>query len=205
MTDLRRRHSHPALVAARVSAALLPPSAAADWDITAPFVARSSPWGGGDFSLTSAQGKVSLKDFRGKVVIISFGYTFCPDACPTSLAAIGEALKKMPAGEAAEVQPIFVTIDPARDDLKRLATYAEFFHPRMIGLGGSEAEVDAVAKRYRVFKRAHDVDSAGGYVVDHTSFIYIVGRRGELRQRIQHGATPTAIATELGRALAASR
>jgi protein SCO1/2 len=162
----------------------------------------AGPVRGGNFTLHSASGPVSLRDFRGQVVAIYFGYTFCPDACPTALAALGSALKSMPAAQAAKVQPIFISVDPARDSPARMKEYAAFFHPRMVGLVGSETEVSKVAKAYGVFHRAQKVGSAGGYMVDHTSFIYLVGPRGDLLKALPHGVTPPEIAVELTRVLA---
>jgi protein SCO1 len=159
----------------------------------------AGPVRGGNFTLHSASGPVSLRDFRGQVVAIYFGYTFCPDACPTALAALGSALKAMPAAQAARVQPIFISVDPGRDSAARMKEYAAFFHPRMSGLVGSESEVARVAKDYGVFYRAQKVGSAGGYVVDHSSFIYLVGRRGEFVKALPHGVTPQEIAAELTR------
>lgn len=159
----------------------------------------AGPARGGNFTLNSAGGPVSLRDFRGRVTAIYFGYTFCPDACPTALAALGSALKSMPARQANQVQPVFISVDPARDSAARMKEYAAFFHPRMLGLVGTDAEVAKVAKAYGVFYRAQKVSSAGGYVVDHTSFIYLVGRQGEFIKALPHGVTPEEISAELMR------
>mgnify|MGYP000967679565 FL=1 len=106
---------------------------------------------GGDFTLQSADGPVSLGDFRGKVVLLYFGYTYCPDVCPTSLAATAEALKALNPDELARVAVILVSVDPKRDTPARLKEYAEFFHPAMVGVTGTPEEIAAVAKRYGVF------------------------------------------------------
>lgn len=156
---------------------------------------------GGDFTLDSAAGPVSLKQFRGKVVVLYFGYTFCPDACPTTLAALGSAMKGLTPAEAAQIQPLFITLDPARDDAKRMAEYSRFFYPTMLGLIGSDAKVAAAAKQYGVLFARQKVDSAANYVVDHSSFLYVVGTAGQLVRSVPYGAPPLEIATALRAAL----
>jgi protein SCO1/2 len=159
---------------------------------------------GGDFTLDSASGPVTSKQFRGKLTVLYFGYTFCPDACPTTLAALGAAMKSLTPAEAAQVQPIFITLDPARDDAQRLAEYSRFFYPTMLGLRGSEAKVAAVANQYGVLFAKQKVDSAANYVVDHSSFLYVVDADGRLASSVPYGASPLEIATALRAALAHS-
>jgi len=156
---------------------------------------------GGDFVLRSADGPVRLADYRGKVAVLYFGYTFCPDACPTTLAALGETLKSLAAGELAEVRPIFISLDPERDDVKRLKEYAAFFHPSIVGATGTPERVRRVANQYGVLYAKQKVDSAGGYVLDHSSFLYVVDRRGRLAASLPHGAAPKEIALALRQAL----
>ena len=114
---------------------------------------------GGDFSLTGPEGKtVSLKDFRNKVVLIYFGYTFCPDVCPITLSNLKLLMLDM--GEKAEdVQVIFISIDPERDTYEKLKDYVPYFHPTFIGLTGSEADLAAVAKKYQTFYLKQKVES----------------------------------------------
>jgi protein SCO1/2 len=157
---------------------------------------------GGDFKLERSGKPVALADFRGKVVTLYFGYTYCPDACPTSLAALGAALEGLKPDEITQIQPIFITFDPARDDARRLDAYAAFFHPSMIGLTGSAREIDAVARRYGVLYEKKKVDTAGGYVIDHSSFIYVIDRQGRLVESVPHGTPPPGIQEALRRALA---
>jgi protein SCO1/2 len=156
---------------------------------------------GGDFTLDSVTGPVALKQFRGKLVVIYFGYTFCPDACPTTLAALGAAMKSLTSAQTAQIQPLFITLDPARDDAKRMADYSRFFFPTMLGLIGSDAKIASVAKQYGVLFAKQKVDSAANYVVDHSSFLYVVDADGKLAERIPYGATPLEIATVLRAAL----
>ena len=157
---------------------------------------------GGDFDLASSRGPVSLRDFRGRVVALYFGYTYCPDACPTSLQHLGAALKRLPPDESRQVQSLFITVDPVRDTTERLAEYTAFFHPAMLGLGGSEEQVAAVAKRYGVYYALQREDAGDrDYLVDHTSRTFVVGRDGRVRNILAHGSSPDEVAASLRAAL----
>ena len=157
---------------------------------------------GGDFTLQSAGGPVALQDFRGKVVLVYFGYTYCPDICPTSLAATAEGLKLLSPEELARVAVIFVSVDPERDTPARLKEYGEFFHSAIVGVTGTAAEVAAIARRYGVFYARQPVETAGGgYVVDHTSDTYIIGADGRLDGKIAHAAPPEQVAAEIRKRL----
>jgi protein SCO1 len=152
---------------------------------------------GGDFTLKSAQGPVSLHDYRGKLMLIYFGYTYCPDVCPTSLAATAEGLKKLPPDELARVGMFFISVDPKRDTPARLKEYAEFFHPSIVGLTGTADQLAEVARRYGVFYAVQPSNTAGGYVVDHSSETYIVGQDGRLLGKIAHATPPDQVAETL--------
>ncbi len=157
---------------------------------------------GGDFTLQSAGGPVSLKDFRGKVVLVYFGYTYCPDICPTSLAATAEGLKLLTPEELARVAVIFISVDPERDTPARLKEYAEFFHPAIVGVTGTAEEVAAIARRYGVFYARQSVETAGGgYVVDHTADTYIVAADGRLDGKIAHASPADQVAAEIRKRL----
>ncbi len=160
---------------------------------------------GGDFTLDSLAGPVSLRQFRGKVVVLYFGYTSCPDACPTTLAALGAALKSMASTESARIQPVFITLDPARDDGKHMEEYSRFFYPTMLGLRGSDSRLAKVAKQYGVLYAKQKVDSAANYVVDHSSFLYVIGTDGKLVRSLPYGIPPKDIAVALRAALPQSR
>jgi protein SCO1/2 len=150
---------------------------------------------GGDFTLQSADGPVALRDFRGKVVLLYFGYTYCPDICPTSLAATAEGLKELTPDELARVAVILVSVDPKRDTPARLKEYARFFHPAIVGVTGTPEEIAAVAKRYGVFYAEQKVATAGdGYVVDHSADTYIVAADGKLAGKIAHATAPDQVA-----------
>ncbi len=156
---------------------------------------------GGDFTLQSWRGSVSLADLRGKVVLIYFGYTWCPDICPTNLAIIGLALKQLTPVEREGVQVLFVSVDPERDGVERLKQFAEYFDPAILGITGSEQEVADAARLYgAAYQRSEQVDSAMGYMVDHSSYTYVVNQDGRLVETLGH-ATPAERIVELIRGL----
>ncbi len=144
---------------------------------------------GGDFTLMSQRGPVSLQELRGRVVMLYFGYTRCPDVCPTSLAYITQALKGLDTEELAQVQPLLISLDPERDTPERLAEYSAYFHPALLGLTGGEDEVAAVARLYGAkHLRAEVEGSAFGYVINHSAAIYLI----EGAQEAEASATPPA-------------
>ncbi|WP_371324986.1 SCO family protein [Dechloromonas sp. ZY10] len=157
---------------------------------------RAAAPSGGDFVLESATGPVDLRSFRGRLTLIYFGYTYCPDVCPTSLAATSEGLKRLRPEEAAKVAMLFVSVDPERDTPARLKEYAEFFHPGIVGVTGKPEELASIARRYGAFYARQAVATAGdGYVVDHTSDTYVVGPDGRLLGKIGHATPPDEVVT----------
>ena len=158
---------------------------------------------GGPFSLMDHRGqRVSDASFRGRYMLIYFGYGYCPDVCPTELATMASALDAL-AGQAAAIQPMFITIDPARDTPAFLADYVAQFHPRMIGLSGTADEIALAAKAYRVFyARAKSGDGAD-YLMDHSSFIYFMGPDGRYLTLFRRGADPKDMAAQIRRLMAA--
>lgn len=156
---------------------------------------------GGDFTLTSSTGPVALKDYRGKVVAIYFGYSHCLDICPLDLGKLRDALNSMETEEVAQIQPIFITLDPARDDAKHLAEYSALFHPRLIGLTGSDDEISAVANAYGVSYEKGPANAAGAYDIEHPSDIFLVGRNGKLLRSQPKKSSPERIAAALRKAL----
>lgn len=157
---------------------------------------------GGDFTLMSDKGPLSLHELRGKVVPIYFGFTHCPDICITSLSAISAGLKLLSDEEQAQVQPLFISIDPERDDPARVGEYARYFHPSIIGLSGSLEAVSKVAKSHLViFEKVPLDDSNMGYTMDHSSIVYVVGRDGVIKSLVHHGESPEGIAKALREAL----
>jgi len=133
---------------------------------------------GGPFTLTDQNGqKRSDSEFRGKLMIVYFGYTFCPDVCPADLMAITQALDAL--GAAAEgVQPVFITVDPERDT-PLLKDYVAAFHPSLVGLTGSAEEIRKVANSYKAYYRKVPGERKGEYSIDHAGVIYLMGRDGE--------------------------
>lgn len=151
---------------------------------------QAPPSLGGDFTLTTADGKASLNDFKGKVVPIYFGYTHCPDVCPTALYNLAAALEKLSVDERAQIQALFITLDPERDDAKKVGEYAKHFHPQVLGMTGSLEEINQVTAQYLVIhKKVPMPGSAMEYAIDHSSRLYIVGKDGELESMLHHGST----------------
>ena len=136
---------------------------------------------GKDFNLTDHHGqRRTLADFHGKVVALFFGYTHCPDVCPTTLGELALTLKKL-GKDADKVQVLFVTLDPARDTPAVLAKYVPSFNPTFLGLTGSEAEVAQVAKTFKVFYQKQDKGSKAGYFLDHSANTFVFDPQGRLR------------------------
>lgn len=150
----------------------------------------AKPPSGGDFTLRGVEGPVSTRDYRGKVLALYFGYTHCPDVCPTSLATLGKALSLLSPAEQAKVQPFFISVDPERETLAGLRDYATFFHPAFKGLTGSPQELQAATAAYGASYARQEVQSGGGYVVDHTSVVYLVAPDGHLAAALPHGSSP---------------
>lgn len=193
--------SQKALLAAVVSLALAVLGLAVFWQPGAPARAGSGAAPGGDFTLQGARGPVSLRDYRGKVALLNFGYTHCPDVCPTALATVAGALRLLPPAQAARVAPLFVSVDPDRDSPAHLAEYTAFFHPALVGITGSPAAVAAVARQYGVFYARQKTASAAGYAVDHSADYYVIGPRGALEERLPFGASPEQLAAAVRRHL----
>ena len=125
--------------------------------------------------------KVCLSDFRGKVVLMFFGYTHCPDVCPRALEVMAGTMKLLGEEERNKVQVIFISVDPDRDTPEKAQKYAQYFYPTFIGLTGSLEELKKVAKDYMVFFQKVDQGSEGGYLVDHTAYVYLVDPEGILK------------------------
>ncbi len=156
---------------------------------------------GGEFTLQSATGPVSLSDYRGKIVLLYFGYTYCPDICPTSLAATAEALRGLTSDEQAKISGIFVSVDPERDSPAHLKEYVRFFHPALTGVTGSPEALAEIARRYDIFYARQSTQETGGYVIDHTSDICLIGPDGRLLEKIPHAASPERLRAEIRRHL----
>ncbi|MDJ0938049.1 MAG: SCO family protein [Kiloniellales bacterium] len=165
----------------------------------------STPEIGGAFELLDQSGVTRTQaDFAGRHMLVYFGYTYCPDVCPTSLSIMSQALDLLEAETGSledRVVPVFVTVDPARDDVPAMAAYAEHFHPRLVALTGSDQQIAAAAKAYRVYYRKAEDPSASEYLMDHSSFIYLMGPDGTYVGHFAHNASPQEIAEGLKRFL----
>ena len=140
-----------------------------------------------DFTLESADGALSLKDFRGSVVLLFFGFTSCPDVCPISLATISHAFSYLTDDELKMSRSLFISLDPERDTMERLKKYTGYFHPNIIGVTGTMKELGRVTDIYGVkFEKKEAPDSALGYLIYHSAKIFVIGPQGALRKTIPH-------------------
>ncbi|WP_457676892.1 SCO family protein [Thiolapillus sp.] len=159
-----------------------------------PKVADAPP--GGDFTLHMGDERFSLKDLRGKVVLLYFGYTKCPDVCPTSLSYMTQALNGLREDELKKVVGVFVSVDPGRDTPELLREYVAYFHPNFIGVTGTEEEIARAARLYGAqYYQVELEGSAFGYAVNHSAATYLVGPDGVLRFIFPHN-TPSEVITE---------
>lgn len=158
---------------------------------------------GGAFALTDHTGKrVTDRDFLGKHMLIMFGFTYCPDICPSGLQVISAALEQLDPQKASRIVPVFVSVDHERDTPEQLALYIKSFHPRLVGLTGTAEEIAAAAKAYRVYyKKTNDEKSTAGFTYDHSALIYLMGPDGAYVAHFSHGASPDAIVARLTKLL----
>jgi len=140
-----------------------------------PVVSTGTPQIGGPFALVDQDGETVTQDsFGGKYLLIYFGYTYCPDVCPTDLAKIASAMDALGA-DADKVQPIFITVDPERDTPEQMKLYVKQFYPRLIGLTGTPEQIAAAAQAYRAqYEKVKDPKAEGGYSMEHTPYIYFM-------------------------------
>lgn len=150
-----------------------------------------------DFALTDHNGKPrTLADFKGKAVLVFFGFTHCPDVCPTTLAEMANVMQQL-GPQADKVQVLFITVDPERDTPELLAKYVPAFHPSFLGLVGDKAATEKVAKEFRVFYQKVPGKDAGSYTVDHTAGSYVFDPQGRIRLFVRHGQGAEPIAHDL--------
>ncbi len=150
-----------------------------------------------DFKLTGANGDVSLSDYRGKLVLVYFGYTFCPDICPATLANVGQALRKLGDDKASQIQTIMISLDPERDTPEKLAGYVAHFHPSFIGITGSNEKLAEVTSLYGIFYEKSKGSTAENYLIDHTATLLVIDREGYLKLVFPFGVTVDEIADDL--------
>jgi len=167
---------------------------------TAPSGARIEV--GGPFTLVGHDGTtVTEKTFQGEYLLVFFGYTFCPDVCPTTLAKVSRTLDLL-GGDAKRIRPLFVTIDPARDTPQALADYVGNFHPRILGLTGTQEQIAAAAKAYRVYyaKAPGETDDTN-YFMDHSALVYLMAPDGRYITAFSHQTPPEEMAQAIRRRL----
>lgn len=151
----------------------------------------------GDFDLLDHHGaKRQLRDYQGKVVILFFGYTHCPDVCPTAMADMAKMMKLL-GNDANQVQVLFVTLDPERDSQQVLAKYVPSFDERFVGLYGNAQQTAEVAKRYKVFFEKKDVAGKSGYTIDHSAGAFVFDKAGKVRIYFRNGQKPNEMASDL--------
>jgi protein SCO1/2 len=161
-------------------------------------VVLQSPSRVSDFTLTSSTGDpISLSDLRGKHVMLYFGYTFCPDVCPTTLADLRMMAQELGEEQMKEVQVVMISVDPERDSPERLAQYMSFFDPSFMGMTGPLDEIDAAATQFGVYYEHNKVDGASEYLVDHTSTVTLIDADGYVRMVFPYGTPGEDMAADL--------
>ena len=153
---------------------------------------------GGDFTLSSHQGPVSLHDYRQKVVVMYFGFMTCPEVCPNSMGVISSALNRLSSEQLASTQAILVSVDPKRDTPEALAEYSRFYHPSLIGITGSKHEIDAVTRQYGAYYNFTEIENVtADYGVEHSSRYYIIDQNGKLITAMRHSTTPNELYAQI--------
>lgn len=152
----------------------------------------------GDFTVQTADGPLSLSDLRGQVVVVYFGYTSCPDICPTTLQTISSALHTLPDDQSERVTGLLVSLDPERDSLEHLDTYTSYFHPRIRGGTDQPEAIEAIAERWGIaWRRVEDTDSALGYTLDHDTRAFLVAPDGHMVGSVRHGTDAESLARQI--------
>jgi protein SCO1 len=187
-----KRRASPATALILAAIAIL--ALGAIWFAWMPQTSQSSLIGG-PFTLEDGAGKtISDQTLKGKPYLVYFGYTHCPDICPTELARVSDVLAKM--GEKA-IPALFITVDPARDTPKVMQDYVSSFDPNVIGLSGSPQSIGAAARAFRVFARKGRVEADGAYSMDHSSVVYLMNKSGGFVEAVNLDRAPEEIAKEL--------
>ena len=156
---------------------------------------------GGDFVLQSARGEIALADYRGKVVVLYFGFLSCPEVCPASMSMLQQTLGKLETSERQQLQPILISIDPARDTADDLAQFTQYYDPQILGVTGTADEINNVAADYgayfKITENKLSEAQRDDYVFEHTSRYYIVNQRGELVDAMRHSTTANELAARI--------
>ncbi|MBO6560575.1 MAG: SCO family protein [Nisaea sp.] len=158
---------------------------------------------GGPFSLTDETGAtLTNEDLKGRYMMVFFGYTYCPDVCPTTLTVVTQALDQLDPAVRDKVEPVFITIDPARDTSAALAAYSQHFHDKIHYLTGTPEEIAEVAKAYRVFYQKVESEEFSDYLMDHSTVTYLMGPDGRYVSHYGFNAEPEEIAADLTKRIA---
>jgi cytochrome oxidase Cu insertion factor (SCO1/SenC/PrrC family) len=193
------RRGTVALVAVAGVLVLLGTAAWVFWPRTPePAVAAAPVPIGGPFELVDHHGQpVSDEAFRDRLMLVFFGYTWCPDFCPMTVQDLSLALDQLDEAQAEQVAFLFITVDPKRDTPEQLASWVEHFHPRLIGLTGSEEAIAATARAYRVYYAKQAMDGTEEYLMDHSTIVYLMDREGGYLTHFGHDSQPEEIAATL--------
>lgn len=156
---------------------------------------------GGPFELLDQNGNtITDSDLRGSYMLVFFGYTYCPDFCPQTLLTVTTALdllEQEAPTKAEQVVPVFITIDPERDTVEAMAAYAQHFHERLLALTGTAEQIEAAAQAYRVYYRKAEDSSLNDYLMDHSTFVFLMGPEGDYITHYSHSTTPEEMAASL--------
>ncbi len=160
-----------------------------------PYIEQSKEKDKYSFSVESVDGTLTLDSFKGKVLAVYFGYTFCPDVCPTSLSRLAHALNQLDKQKVKDnFAGLFISVDPNRDKLKDLASYSKYFHENFKGATSNKKNIDDIVKRYGTYyKKVELENSSMGYSVAHTSYIYFFDKKGNFIKKVDHFSNPKEI------------
>lgn len=157
---------------------------------------------GGDFTLSATTGPISLSDYRGKAVVVYFGFLTCPEVCPNSMGVVKSALNQLTSEQLGATQAILISIDPIRDSLENLAEYASFFHKNLVGITGSQEQIKRVTDQYGAYYNIEEIQSVSDdYGVEHSSRYYVIDQDGKLIAAMRHSTTPNELRAQIAQVL----
>ena len=172
-------------------------AAYAVWEMSTPQQQQGEVTIGGPFSLINQDGKpVTEATYKGKLMLVYFGFTYCPDICPTDVSIMSQAMKQL-GTDAAKIVPLFITIDPERDTVQQMKSYLSNFNPPVEGLTGDRKAIDAVIKEYKVYAQKVPRKDVNDYTMDHSAYMYLMDGNGKYLTHFKHGTAPAEIANEI--------